>query len=155
MRPRGTSICATVRDALWPSMLLGFAMVARGEIGLLIVQIGLNKTPYLSEAAFITAVWAIVLNTIIGPVTVGFLVKHKAQAIADGTWGIQREHARPSSRSLYSVRTNRTVVNSVFEVDVEAGEQVAGKQEARKQEPAEQAVEAGVETQGAQVSEAI
>ncbi|KAF2176053.1 Sodium/hydrogen exchanger [Zopfia rhizophila CBS 207.26] len=147
--PRGSSIRATVRDAFWPSMLLGFAMVARGEIGLLVVQIGLNKTPYLSEAAFITAVWAIVLNTIIGPVTVGFLVKYKAQVIADGRWGIQSEPVRPSSRSLYSVRTERTVANSVVDVDVEAG-----KQEARKQEPAEQAVEAGIETWGAQVLEA-
>ncbi|KAF2180913.1 hypothetical protein K469DRAFT_671896 [Zopfia rhizophila CBS 207.26] len=148
-RPRGTSIRAAVRDAFWPSMLLGFAMVARGEIGLLVVQIGLNKTPYLSEAAFITAVWAIVLNTIIGPVTVGFVVKYKAQVIADGTWGIQREPTRPSSRSLYSVRTDRTVANSVVDVDIEVGEQEAGKQEARKQVSAEQAVEAGVETRGA------
>ena len=32
------------QDGLWPGLLLGFAMVARGEIGLLIIQIGLNNT---------------------------------------------------------------------------------------------------------------
>lgn len=63
-------------------------MVARGEIGLLIVQIGYNDTPYVSAAGFYTAVWAILLNTIIGPVVVGLIIKHKAQAIADSSWGI-------------------------------------------------------------------
>jgi Kef-type K+ transport system membrane component KefB len=76
----------------WPSAtLLGAAMVARGEIGLLIVQIGFNETPYLSHKAFVIAVWAIVLNTIIGPVSVGFLVKRIGTAIAkDPRWGIQK-----------------------------------------------------------------
>lgn len=64
-------------------------MVARGEIGLLIVEIGLNETPYVSEAGFHTAVWAIILCTIIGPVMVGLLVKYKGQEIGEGKWGIQ------------------------------------------------------------------
>lgn len=64
-------------------------MVARGEIGLLIIQIGLNNTPYMGEDAFITAVWSIVLNTIIGPVVVGLLVNSKATEIANGKWGLQ------------------------------------------------------------------
>lgn len=69
-------------------MLLGSAMVARGEIGLLVIQIGLNNTPYLSKDAFVTAVWAIVLNTIFGPVSVGFIIKYKAHVIANGAWGL-------------------------------------------------------------------
>lgn len=74
----------------WPPvLLLGAAMVARGEIGLLIIEIGYNESGYVSEAGFITAVWAILLNTIIGPVVVGILVKYKAKAIGDNTrWGL-------------------------------------------------------------------
>ena len=63
------------------------AMVARGEIGLLIIEIGYNNTAYVTKPAFLTAVWAILLNTIIGPVVVGLIVKHKGKALADGPWG--------------------------------------------------------------------
>lgn len=64
-------------------------MVARGEIGLLIVEIGYNQTPYLSDSGFYTAVWAILLNTIIGPMVVGILIKYKGKEIGNGHWGIQ------------------------------------------------------------------
>ena len=64
-------------------------MVARGEIGLLIIEIGYNSTSYVSEEAFITGVWAILLNTIIGPITVGLLVKAYGKRIAEGEWGVQ------------------------------------------------------------------
>ena len=73
-----------------PGLLLGSAMVARGEIGLLIVQIGYNNTKYVSETGFLTAIWAILLNTIIGPVAVGILVKMKGKAIDASTWGSQK-----------------------------------------------------------------
>lgn len=72
-----------------PAALLGSAMVARGEIGLLIVQIGYNDTPYVSDAGFYTAVWAILLNTIIGPVAVGIIIKHYGAKIGKGSWGLQ------------------------------------------------------------------
>ena len=72
-----------------PALLLGSAMVARGEIGLLIVQIGYNNTDYVSQTGFLTAIWAILLNTIIGPVAVGVLVKTKGKAIDASTWGSQ------------------------------------------------------------------
>lgn len=77
--------------ASWaPATLLGTAMIARGEIGLLIIQIGLNETPFLTRKAFVVGVWAIVLNTIIGPVSVGVLLKKVGDQIAtDKTWGIQ------------------------------------------------------------------
>lgn len=74
---------------LAPSALLGSAMVARGEIGLLIVQIGLNNTPYVSKDGFYTAVWAILLNTIIGPIAVGLIIKWKGAKIGKGRWGLQ------------------------------------------------------------------
>ncbi len=77
--------------ASWaPATLLGAAMVARGEIGLLIIQIGLNETPFLTQKAFVIGVWAIVLNTIIGPVLVGLLLKRVGADIAsDPRWGVQ------------------------------------------------------------------
>jgi hypothetical protein len=64
-------------------------MVARGEIGLLIIEIGHNKTPYVSDDGFITGVWAILLNTIIGPVAVGLLVRFYGKKIEEGEWGLQ------------------------------------------------------------------
>ncbi|KAL4914328.1 hypothetical protein BDW62DRAFT_190580 [Aspergillus aurantiobrunneus] len=70
-------------------LLLGSAMVARGEIGLLIIEIGYNATSYVSEEGFITGVWAILLNTIIGPVSVGILVKFYGKRIGQGVWGLQ------------------------------------------------------------------
>ncbi|KAJ5558963.1 hypothetical protein N7535_009164 [Penicillium sp. DV-2018c] len=71
------------------AVLLGSAMVARGEIGLLIIEIGHNETPYVSDDGFITGIWAIVLNTIIGPVSVGVLVRLYAKKIGEGEWGLQ------------------------------------------------------------------
>jgi hypothetical protein len=72
-------------------LLLGSAMVARGEIGLLIIEIGYNETSYVSEEGLITAVWAILLNTIIGPVIVGYLVKYRGSRIGEGEWGLQSQ----------------------------------------------------------------
>ncbi|KAK7981524.1 Na+/H+ exchanger family protein [Apiospora saccharicola] len=76
------------QSRLVPASLLGMAMVARGEIGLLIIEIGYNNTSYVSKAAFLTGVWAILLNTIIGPVAVGIIVKYKGKALAAGSWGL-------------------------------------------------------------------
>ena len=74
------------------------AMVARGEIGLLIIQVGLNETPYLSEAAFVTAAWAIILNTIIGPVSVGLLIRWQGRAVyEDEAWGLQEKEVELGS----------------------------------------------------------
>lgn len=74
-----------------PVTLLGVAMIARGEIGLLIIQIGLNETPYLSEQAFLIATWATILSTVIGPVLVGLLLKRHGRTISnDVTWGVQK-----------------------------------------------------------------
>lgn len=71
-------------------------MVARGEIGLLIIEIGYNSTSYVSEEGFITGVWAILLNTIIGPVTVGLLVRFYGKHIGEGKWGLQEAEAVPA-----------------------------------------------------------
>lgn len=83
--------CKGVLTSTWaPATLLGTAMVARGEIGLLIIQIGLNQTPYLGRKAFVIAVWAIIVNTIVGPVSAGFLIKTVGQKIAEHPrWGVR------------------------------------------------------------------
>lgn len=87
-------------------LLLGSAMVARGEIGLLIIEIGYNETPYVSQEGFITAVWAILLNTIIGPVTVGYLVKFCGRRIGEGEWGLQKEKGPVGSQEVgHNVRS--------------------------------------------------
>lgn len=75
-------------------------MIARGEIGLLIIQLGLNDTPYLSEEAFLVAIWGIVLNTVIGPMAVGLLLRKFDRAIADNPrWGLQIHSSDGSIRS--------------------------------------------------------
>lgn len=86
--PYSPSCGAAIRASLSPALLLGMAMVARGEIGLLIVEIGYNNTSYVSSEGFITAIWAILLNTIIGPVVVGLLIKYQGDAIGKGPWGL-------------------------------------------------------------------
>lgn len=79
----------TQSKTVWLSAasFLGLAMVARGEIGLLIIQIGYNESPYVSKDGFVTAVWAILLNTILGPIGVGVLVRIKGNEIVSGGWG--------------------------------------------------------------------
>ncbi|KAF2267795.1 Na+/H+ exchanger family protein, partial [Lojkania enalia] len=86
--PYSPSRGAALRSSISPALLLGFAMVARGEIGLLIVEIGYNNTSYVSADGFNTAIWAILLNTIIGPIFVGTLVKMKGDKIGKGPWGL-------------------------------------------------------------------
>lgn len=93
------------RKGTWASAaLLGSAMVARGEIGLLIVQIGYNETSYVSEDGFLTAIWAILLNTIIGPITVGLLVKYYGKTIGDSSWGVQAPIGEESEKSNRAVQ---------------------------------------------------
>ncbi|KAH4108083.1 hypothetical protein HBH69_057080 [Parastagonospora nodorum] len=86
--PYSPTRSAALKSSLSPGLLLGMAMVARGEIGLLIVEIGYNNTSYVSSEGFITAIWAILLNTIIGPICVGLWIKHKGDAIGKGPWGL-------------------------------------------------------------------
>ncbi|KAL3246589.1 hypothetical protein ABHI18_012673 [Aspergillus niger] len=50
-------------------------MVARGEIGSSIINMGYNQTRYFSEDSFMSEVWPILLTTITCPANVGVLVK--------------------------------------------------------------------------------
>jgi hypothetical protein len=66
-----------------PTLLLGSAMVARGEIGLLISQVAFTASStieqesekLLPEDLFLVVTWAIVLCTVIGPVGVSLTAK--------------------------------------------------------------------------------
>lgn len=68
--------------SLYPAAILGSAMMARGEIGFLISSLaesdgvfGSSSTQSGSSDLFLVVTWAILLCTIIGPVSVGVMVK--------------------------------------------------------------------------------
>ncbi|GHJ89679.1 hypothetical protein NliqN6_6081 [Naganishia liquefaciens] len=77
----------TLRARLPAALLLSFAMIARGEIGLLISQIAYT-TPeqQLDEDGFLITTWAIVLCTVIGPVGVGYIIKRFQLRVVQGGW---------------------------------------------------------------------
>ena len=70
---------------VYPALIVGWGMVSRGEIGFLIANIAFS-TNILSKSAFIITIWAIVLNTILGPITVGLIVKFFGSNLSDGLW---------------------------------------------------------------------
>jgi hypothetical protein len=64
--------------SLYPASILGFAMVSRGEIGFLISSLADSNGIFSrggNEDVFLIVTWAIVLCTVIGPISVGLLVK--------------------------------------------------------------------------------
>ena len=93
--------------SLYPASILGFAMVSRGEIGFLIASVGQSKGIFSEESSqgktetssdlFLIVIWAITLCTIVGPVSVGILVKRVRRLQAGssarpndplGSWGV-------------------------------------------------------------------
>ncbi|KAJ5824360.1 hypothetical protein N7447_006700 [Penicillium robsamsonii] len=89
--------------SLYPPAILGFAMVARGEVGYLIASIAESKGMFSDESSeepseiYLVVIWAISLCTLIGPILVGALVrrvkklqKSRGDMGADplGVWGI-------------------------------------------------------------------
>ncbi|TID16107.1 sodium hydrogen exchanger family protein [Venturia nashicola] len=64
--------------SLYPASILGFAMVSRGEIGFLISSLADSNGIFSTggnDDIFLIVTWAIVLCTIVGPISVGLLVK--------------------------------------------------------------------------------
>lgn len=93
--------------SLYPAAMLGTAMTARGEIGFLIASIAETTGLFASSSRpsngsseiYLVVTWAIVLCTIIGPLSVGTLVKRvrrlqseraKTPGASDplGIWGV-------------------------------------------------------------------
>jgi len=68
--------------SMYPAAILGNAMVPRGEIGFLISSVAESKGLYGSRnnegssELFLIVTWAILLCTLLGPISVGLLVKH-------------------------------------------------------------------------------
>ncbi|KAF7902665.1 hypothetical protein EAF00_002568 [Botryotinia globosa] len=80
------SVAESTRPPHLEALLVGFAMVARGEIGFLIASLSQSSGTLLlknqqntaivsGEAVFLVIVWAVVICTIVGPVVVGILVR--------------------------------------------------------------------------------
>lgn len=89
--------------SLYPAAILGSAMVSRGEIGFLISSVAESNEVFGeggNTEEFLVVTWAILLCTLIGPITVGLLVKRvkrlqqaerrKASGQEDplGVWGV-------------------------------------------------------------------
>ncbi|CCO30004.1 hypothetical protein BN14_04028 [Rhizoctonia solani AG-1 IB] len=74
----------------WPAgLFVGFALVTRGEIGLLILNIA-QAEGLVSEEAFGVGIWAVVLSTLLGPIGVGRLLQTRmAGWIVGGPWGVR------------------------------------------------------------------
>ncbi len=74
---------------------MGAAMVARGEIGLLIAQLARGGSEHapgddvpgvLSEEPFLLCIWAILLCTLVGPVALGYFVRRWGPRLNAGIW---------------------------------------------------------------------
>jgi Kef-type K+ transport system membrane component KefB len=82
---------------VWPpAVFLGLSLVARGEIGFLIINVArqagilacTSDSPTALQA-FDVGVWAITMNTFIGPTVIGILLRSKGilAEIQKGRWG--------------------------------------------------------------------
>lgn len=81
-----------------PAVFMGVAMVSRGEIGLLIAQLARTGTEsngvssesrspgLLGDEAFLVAIWAILLCTLVGPISVGLVVRKWGSNVTAGIW---------------------------------------------------------------------
>lgn len=63
------------KPLVWPAALfLGTALMSRGEIGFLIINIA-NQGGLVGQQAFNVGIWAITLNTLAGPMSIGILMR--------------------------------------------------------------------------------
>ncbi|KAL4867791.1 hypothetical protein BDV12DRAFT_170847 [Aspergillus spectabilis] len=80
-RPASVSNLPPKPKSLYPASILSLAMVARGEIGYLIASLAESNGIFgetsagSSSETYLVVVWAISLCTLIGPISVGTLVK--------------------------------------------------------------------------------
>ncbi|KAL4978996.1 Sodium/hydrogen exchanger family-domain-containing protein [Aspergillus desertorum] len=104
-RARSVSSLSPKPKSLYPASILSLAMVARGEIGYLIASLAesngiFGQSSQGSSEGYLVVLWAISLCTLVGPISVGTLVKrvktlqrqrmNSNTGIADplGVWGI-------------------------------------------------------------------
>lgn len=80
-RPPSVSIIPPKPKSLYPASILSLAMVSRGEIGYLIASLAESNKIFgetsdgSSSETYLVVIWAISLCTLIGPISVGTLVK--------------------------------------------------------------------------------
>ncbi|WWC69083.1 uncharacterized protein I206_103019 [Kwoniella pini CBS 10737] len=87
IKPKKGQISGRFRGSWKGAAFLGSAMVARGEIGLLISQIAYNTPkPLLTEDEFLMVNWGIILCTIIGPLSVSWIIRRFGKSIMDEGW---------------------------------------------------------------------
>ncbi|KAI0643588.1 hypothetical protein C8Q79DRAFT_1002230 [Trametes meyenii] len=93
-RKTGPPLSHRASTSIPAAAFMGAAMVARGEIGLLIAQLarsggegtGEGDTGVLSEEPFLLCIWAILTCTLVGPVGLGFAVRRWGPLVNAGIW---------------------------------------------------------------------
>lgn len=82
------------RTTLIPASLLGTALIARGEIGLIILQITFNNnnnnstsSSSLGKEGYLIGIWAVLLCTLWGPIGFSFLINRFGKEVLIGKWG--------------------------------------------------------------------
>lgn len=76
------------RVTLVPAILLGTALIARGEIGLIILQIAYNSpNSSLGTEAYLIGICAVLLCTLFGPILFSVLIKRYGKDVLVGKWG--------------------------------------------------------------------
>lgn len=97
-RPQQASASLTKSRSLYPAAIVGTAMMARGEIGILIAALAETGifVPQNDKLAtredngskiYLTEIWAIVICTVIGPASVGLFVRRVKKLLRQ-----RREH---------------------------------------------------------------
>ncbi|RPD62148.1 hypothetical protein L226DRAFT_463681 [Lentinus tigrinus ALCF2SS1-7] len=90
------SVPSMTAASIPPAVFMGVAMVSRGEIGLLIAQLArtgsdsrsseASTSGLLGDEAFLMAIWAILLCTLMGPISVGVVVRRWGPKVTAGIW---------------------------------------------------------------------
>ena len=77
------------QKSLYAAVLLGLAMITRGEIGFLVAAVAQSAGVVEPPDVYIVIVWGIVLCTLVGPVGVGFITRRiqKMGITILGKWG--------------------------------------------------------------------
>ncbi|PWN39134.1 hypothetical protein IE81DRAFT_350430 [Ceraceosorus guamensis] len=96
-----------VRSAWRPALLLGLCLVSRGEVGFIIINLAreagiLPASSPQGNDAFNIGIWAIVLNTLFGPLAVGFFLKSKMTTKANDRTRLHRSSQDENARETRS-----------------------------------------------------
>ncbi|KIP03344.1 hypothetical protein PHLGIDRAFT_244399 [Phlebiopsis gigantea 11061_1 CR5-6] len=88
-----SSLTTRARNSTYPALFMGVAMIARGEIGLLIAQLARTQSSsssdrgLLGDEVFLVCIWAILLCTLLSPISLGIIVRRLGHKITQGIWG--------------------------------------------------------------------